>query len=791
MRGAASAARDKRRGTLWENPGMLKPSVFSVSTPPASRGRAWPPRCLLALCVSVVLVQAQTPAHAQAATAAPAPAEAVSPAATASPAGAARSADAQHATTLDTVRVVGAPRPLSRFPGAVDVLEGATLRDGQRGVDLAETLSRVPGFTAFDRRNYAQDVQIQSRGFGARSTFGIRGLRLVVDGIPASAADGQGQAAGFPLSSLDRIEVLRGPLALQYGNASGGAIIGESLLDGRDALGFEAWAGDAGSARAALRVDGGGEDGGALGDWRWRGLATRFETDGFRPHSAAVRNQANLIAEWRPSRADADVGEDRVRVVLNRLHQPLSQDPLGLTRAAYETDPDGTDPVARQFDTRKTIAEDQLGLQWRRNRDDGGGAWLGAYRTRRAVVQYLALPVAAQRPASSAGGVIDLARDSSGVDAGYRWAWAQGALSVGVDAARLEETRRGYENFRDNGATLGVRGALRRDERNRVESMELYAIADARLGERWSTLAALRRTRLRFDSDDRFLANGDDSGGIDRSETALSFGVARSFAAGEWFASVGRGFETPTITELAYRPDETPGFNRDLRPARTRSAETGLRWRGDAHRGSLAVYRIDGEDDIVPALSRGGRASFANAGRTRRQGVEFGIDGALAPQWSYRLNGQWTDARFLEDFQFRVAAGGPPAVRRVNAGNRIPGVPRTDAYAELGWSSQASVADADSSDSVAPAQWTLALEARAVGEIAVDDRNTDATDGYARVALRAQWRPRTARGWRVFARIDNLFDRRHVGSVIVNEANGRYFEPAEGRAWTVGIGWGW
>lgn len=667
---------------------------------------------------------------------------------------------------IDTIRVVGAAQPLRGLPGAVSVLDGAALRDAQRQVNLSESLQRVPGFTALDRQNYAQDLQIQSRGFGARSTFGIRGIRLIVDGIPSSAADGQGQAAAFPLSSLDRVEVLRGPLALQYGNAAGGVILGLSELDAPTGPSFDVWAGSDRSRRASVRIDGGGNDDGSSDDaWRWRATGSSFATDGARPHNAARRHQFNAIGEW--SLRD----NERVRVIYNGLRQPLAQDPLGLTRDAFARDPDSTDAVASTFDTRKTVREDQFGVDWRRERPGAVELRATAYRSDRAVEQYLSVPAAVQGAPGSAGGVIDLQRLSTGIDAAARWRGERGSFAVGVEAIRLDEDRRGFENF--VGDRLGVRGRLRRDERNRVDVVDLYASADHRFAEDWTALSGVRRSKLRFDSDDRYVANGDDSGGTRDANTALSFGVVRAFARGEAYASYGRGFETPTLNEMAYRPDGAAGFNRDLDASRNDAYELGVRWRSaDAsQRIEMALYRVDGEGEIVPALNRGGRASFANAGATRREGIELGASGDLGARWRYAVAASWIDARFVEGFAF-VAQN---ETRVVDAGNRIPGVPRSDVFAELEWRS-------------GDGRWSSALESRMVGAIAVDDRNTDAAERHARVAWRGQWRARDS-GWHAFWRVDNLFDRRYAGSVIVNEANGRYFEPGAGRGFSLGFGW--
>ena len=667
---------------------------------------------------------------------------------------------------LDAVEVVAGKRLLFRFPGSVTIVDDAAMREGQRKVSLSESLARVPGITVLDRQNYAQDLQVQSRGFGARSGFGIRGIKLIVDGIPNSAADGQGQAGSFPLDALDRIEVLRGPLALQYGNAAGGAIVAYTDLEKERGSGFDFWAGTHDSYRASAGVDGANE----TASWRWRINANRFATDGERMQSAAQRSQLNVVMQWTPRDGE------RIKLVWNSLSQPQTQDPLGLTRQALHDDHYGTDAAALTFDTRKSIQDHKLGLHWERDYAEGRRAWLNAHHIKRDVVQFLALPVGAQIPASSAGGVIDLGRRTNGIGLGHQWTGARGGLTLGFEAGDLQETRRGYENFIGN--RVGVRGRLRRDEINSVANKEIFVVGDWHPADTWSVLGAARYSRIRFKSDDHFFAlnNGDDSGVVNYNETSASLGVARAFVKGEIFASVGRGFETPTVTELAYRPDGGAGFNFSLKPAHFASGEIGARWHHGDTKASFSFYRINGNEEIVPADSRGGRASFSNAGRTERVGIELGWSGKLGSQWTYVLAANWIQARFDEDFSYRVFVNGVNQIRTVESGNRIPGIPRADAYAELKWRSHAD-------------NFGMALEARGSDSIATDDRNIDYASGYARFALRMDWRPSKANGWSGFLRIDNLFNRQHVGSVIVNEANSRYFEPGAGRAYTIGVGW--
>lgn len=383
----------------------------------------------------------------------------------------------------------------------------------------------------------------------------------------------------------------------------------------------------------------------------------------------------------------------------------------------------------------------------------------------RDVVQFLSIPPIAQRAPGGAGAVIDLARRSAGVSAGHLWRGATGTLAAGVDAGLLAETRRGYENFLagPDGEQLGVRGRLRRDETNDIRAVDAWLVGDWRPAPAWTLLGAVRTSRLVFESDDRYVAqgNGDDSGRRDFNETAWSLGVARAFARGEAFGSIGGGFETPTMTELAYRPDGSSGFNRELGPARFHSAEAGVRWRTDDVALDLAAYRIDGRGEIVPAVAEGGRTSYANAGRTRRDGVEARLEGRAGGRWTWLVVGNWIDARFLEGHA---------------SGNRVPGIPRAHGFAELAWEPGATPV-------------TLALEAQVRDRIPVDDDNTDSAPGHARFALAMRWRSPEAPGWHGFLRVDNLLDDDHVGSVIVNDRNGRHFEPAPPRGFTIGIGW--
>lgn len=642
-------------------------------------------------------------------------------------------------------------------PASIDVIEGSVLRQAQPQVNLSESLSRVPGLVAQNRQNYAQDLQISSRGFGARSTFGVRGIRLYADGIPASGPDGQGQVSHFDLSSAARLEVLRGPFSALYGNSSGGVISLFTADGGPDTVAdlSSSWGSD-GFRRQGARLSG------ATGRLQYHLSTSHFRTEGWREHSAAERTTFNGKLRYSLSE------DTRLTVVLNSVDMPDVQDPLGLTRAEFEAAPRRATPNALLFDTRKSVDQHQGGLVLEHRLDADRSAQLTLYRGERSTVQFQAIPVAAQVPSTHPGGVIDLARRYQGLDARWiqksRWLDKPVTFTAGVSADEVREDRRGFQNF--VGPTLGVVGVLRRDEANRARNVDQYLQADWSLAERWSLSAGARHSTVTPRSRDRYVVpgNGDDSGAVRFEATTPVLGLV--FHARDnlnVYASFGRGFETPTLNEISYRPGGAAGLNFGLQEATSRQWEAGLKARlGEAWRLNAAVFQASTANEIVVQSNVGGRSVFQNAGSTRRGGVEAVLAGRWGQGWSMHVAATMLDARYGPGF----GAG---------AANRLPGVPRSSLFAELAWEHR---------------PWGLqtAVEWRHVGRIAVDDANSDWAPAARTVNLRASLTQKTGR-WTFseFLRLDNLTDRAFAGSVIVNEGNRRFFEPAPGRSWLLGV----
>jgi iron complex outermembrane receptor protein len=659
---------------------------------------------------------------------------------------------------IDPITVTATRRAERAFdvPASVDMIDASALHDGQPQVNLSETLPRIPGVFAANRQNYAQDLQISSRGFGARAAFGVRGVRLYQDGIPVTMPDGQGQTGSFSLISAQRVEILRGPFSALYGNASGG-VISVFTEDPPTAprLSFIGGGGSYGTGTLGVVLGARGERVGALV------AANEFVTDGYRDHSSARRDLTNakLVLDATP--------DTRLTLIGNMQYQPETQDPLGLTRAQWDANPRGAVALATQFDTRKTINQLQAGTALDHRISDAFDLHVDAYGGRRLIRQYLAL--AGTAPTSS-GGVADLDRDFGGIGARIVWhGQALGrpiAVTFGADADRQHELRKGFVN--DNGKL----GDLRRNEDDTVRSSDFYAQLEWAFAPRWSATAGIRTSSVRYSSDDHYVtsANPDDSGSQRFSDTSPVLGVL-FHASDDWnvYASYGEGFETPTFAELAYRSGGS-GLNFALQPATSRATEIGVKYRvADRHRLNVAIFNVDTRNEIVTDTSTGGRTTFKNAGKTRRRGAEASWDGRYRHGLQTHVALTWLRAEFVDAF----TTGSPPVT--VASGARIPAVPSRQAYAELAW---------------VPGHWSgldTALEVQYVDKLYVNDRNSDAAPSYAvmnaRIGFAQTLGPAT---WREFVRVNNLFDRNYAGSVIVGDSNDRFFEPAPGRNWFVG-----
>ena len=639
------------------------------------------------------------------------------------------------------------------------------MRHATPRINLSESLTGVPGLQIQNRQNYAQDLQLSMRGFGSRSTYGVRGIRMYVDGIPATMPDGQGQTSNIDLNSVESVEILRGPFSALYGNASGG-VVNVTTETGQQPTTIEAssYYGSYGSWRYGLKATGAMGDGTQAGDVDYTVSSTRFITSGYRDHSGARKNLANAKLGVRID----DVS--KLSLIFNSV-DIKADDPGGLTEQEWKHDPHQA-PRADQYNTRKTIKQTQAGLRYERQLSEQDDLSVMMYAGERETTQYQSIPRAPQLNPTHAGGVIDLSRHYQGIDT--RWTH-RGELLVpvtittGLNYENMSEDRKGFENFvMDNGTpSYGQKGNLRRNERNLMWNADPYMQSRWQLTDKLSLDAGVRYSSVWFDSNDHYVtaANGDDSGEASYHEW-LPAGALKYAVTDAWnvYAAAGRGFETPTINELSYRANNQSGLNFNLKPSTNDTYEIGSKTRVGNGLFTAALFQTLTNDEIVTDTSSGGRTTYKNAGKTRRQGAELSIDQQFAGNW--RAKAAWT---YL-DATYRTNVCGDDNCN----GNRMPGIARNMGFASLGYEPESG--------------WYAGADMRYMSDIEANDENTAKAPSYTTVGLNTGYKF-NYNNWMldVFGRVDNLFDKEYVGSVIVNESNGRYYEPAPGRNYGVGL----
>ncbi|HBT1554647.1 TonB-dependent receptor [Klebsiella pneumoniae] len=678
---------------------------------------------------------------------------------------------AAQAADEQTMVVTAAPTTVSELdtPAAVSVVNGDEMRQAAPRVNLSESLGAVPGLQVQNRQNYAQDLQLSIRGFGSRSTYGVRGLRIYVDGIPATMPDGQGQTSNIDIGSVDTIEVLRGPFSALYGNSSGG-VINVTSQTGTQPPTVEAssYYGSFGTWHYGMKATGAVGDGSHAGDVDYTVSTNRFTTHGYRDHSGARKNLANARLGVRIN----DVS--KLTLLLNSV-DIKANDAGGLTADEWRDNPRQS-PRGDQYNTRKNTRQTQAGLRYERQLSAQDDLSVMMYAGERETTQFQSIPRAPQLKPSHAGGVIDLTRHYQGIDTRLTHRGellVPVTLTAGLDYENMSERRKGYENFvMVNGAPqYGEQGALRRNERNLMWNVDPYLQTQWQLTDKLSLDAGVRYSSVWFDSNDYYITpgNGDDSGDASYHKW-LPAGSLKYALTDAWnvYLSAGRGFETPTINELSYRSDNQSGLDFGLKPSTNDTVEIGSKTRIGNGLFTAALFQTNTDNEIVVDSSSGGRTSYKNAGKTRRQGMELGLDQQFGESWRLKAAWTWLDATYRTNVCDDASCNG----------NRIPGIARNMGYASFGYQPEQG--------------WYAGSDIRYMSDIMANDENTAKAPSWTVVGLTTGYKWSYGRmDMDLFGRIDNLFDREYVGSVIVNESNGRYYEPAPGRNYGIGLNLAW
>lgn len=615
---------------------------------------------------------------------------------------------------------------------SISVVGKERIQRGTQQLGLDEALAAVPGLYIQNRYNFSGDLRVSMRGFGARSSFGIRGIRVFVDGIPETLPDGQSGVDSIDLGSAGHIEVLRGPASSLYGNAAGGVIsVTSELGDVEPFVEGRVSGGEYGYLQYGLKTAG------KLNTADYLVNISRTELDGYRD-----------FAEFRGTQVNGRLGiplneNDRLMVALNIADQPKSQDPGGINAAQAALDPSSARLQNVQFDAGENVAQQRLGLVYERERDSGTLTIRNHYVWRDFENK---LPF-------NGGGAVDLDRFFYGFGAQYSLGNQLPeniGLSFGIDFDRQDDDRRRFDN---NDGTLG---GLTFDQNETVDSTGLYVQGEYQLSDAWTLSAGLRYDELSYDVADRFITDGDDSGALDFDQVSPSVGLNYRLNDGVLFASYSSSFETPTTTELA-NPDASGGFNAALQPQQADNFEVGFKNSVGSLYYEIALFTIDLEDELIPfeLAAFPGRDFFANAGSSTRDGIETAISWAHESGFSVDASFTWSDFEF-DNF---VDDGND------FSGNKLPGLPERFGYLGVTYT--------------AASGFSGTLETIYSGDLYANNANSAEVSAYTVVNLRLNHEFETGQ-WLVqpFIGINNLFDEDYNNNIRINAFGARFFEPA-------------
>ncbi len=647
-------------------------------------------------------------------------------------------------------------RTLDNVPAAVSVVGEDQIQLGRQQLALDEALSRVPGLFMQNRYNFAQDLRVSIRGFGARAQFGIRGIKVLVDGIPETLPDGQGSVDSIDLGATSQIEVIRGPSSSLYGNASGGVISLISEGAGADPyFQVRTSAGGFGYRKTQLKT------GGQTERLNYLVSLSDQELDGYRAQSE-YRNK--LLT----GRFDFDLGNERsLLTVVNFTDQPVSDDPGGLTAAVAPVNPRSAAPLNVQFDAGESLEQTRIGFVYSAPAGERGTIAARNYYAWRDFGNLL--PTLNQ-------GIVDLDRKFVGGGFSYTydgfWLDRPNRFVAGIDFDDQDDDRRRYNN------NNGVQGVLGFDQNEHVTSHGIFLQNELSVSERVQLSFGVRFDEVEFEIGDRFLADGrDDSGSKKFDDTSPMVGLVVEINDDlNFYTTYSSAFETPTTTEFN-RQDGLGGFNQSLEPQVARNFEVGLRGTiGAAQRYEVALFTIDVEDELIgrEIPTSPGRNFFENAGETAREGLEFSWTASPTDRIDTTISYTYSDFKF-DRF---IETVGAATIDR--SGRVIPGTAENTLFGEFSYR--------------APRGWYAAADAIYVDEQFGDNANAVVIDDYTLVNFRLGYDiDRKEGGFSLspFIGINNVTDETYTSNVRINAAAARYFEPGPGRNAYAGITFDW
>ena len=644
------------------------------------------------------------------------------------------------------------------LPLSIDAVTGSEIRDARTGANLSEIAPRIPGVVINYRSTAAQELSISTRGFGARSQFGVKGMRIYADGIPLTTADGQGQLGAINLDTLGQIEFLRGPFSALYGNSSGGVV--------------QAFTRD-GAKDPTLTV------GGSSGTWNTNKQSITYEgqagpvnyilntyqyvSDGYRDNSQYRKDNFNGKISYQFS------PDTKLTFVGNYMDQPYTKDPLGLTVAEFAANArqsgSGTSGrTALTEDTKLYRVNSYVGVTLDHNLSSKDTLRFMIYNGARANMQHL--------PSSAASEVI---REYEGLD--LRWTRKNLLLNkpliftagLAYDSMEDIRTRYGYTNKLVRAYDSDPSDTSDRKEKQQAFNFDQYVQASYEPTEQLLIIAGLRHSRVNLSNDDLQLRDGKDSTGqVTFTNTSPVGGITFKVTPNmNIYANYGRGFETPTFSETTYSTGTGLGPNLSMVPSRSKNYEIGLKAFVTSNtRINVALFKIDSKNEIVTVSNTSGIAVYGSTADTERKGMEFSLDSRLPYNFNFYQTYTYLDAEFKNSPANNLGT--------IAVGNRLAGTYKNTAYTELSWKYPLY-------------GFSAAIENIYFGDVNAYDTNTIKADAYSIVNLRASLK-QNYKNWSFseFVRADNIFDEKYVANVRVNNTTGQ-FEPGAPVNYTVGI----
>ncbi len=651
-------------------------------------------------------------------------------------------------TLLDDV-VVSSSRSEQRSfdaPGSIQSVNRSQIENGGPQINLSESLVAIPGINAANRNNYAQDLQVSIRGFGARAPFGVRGVKMFIDGLPASLADGQGQTSQFALTSADRIEVLKGPISSLYGNASGGVLQVFTRNPGdKPELIVADTIGSYGLNHKNIQYSEKRGDVGIVVD------SSNFKSDGFRQYSAVEREHLNAKVQVETDRGKASF-------VINYLDNKYAQEPGSLTASQYRDTP---------YMAQSTNVDDKYGKSF--TQGIYGLVFDGKIN---ADTTYSYRIYTGDRKLDNPGGVyfvIDrkIFGGASSISTNTTLANTQVKLTTGLEYDYYKDFRRGYGN------SGGNKGGQSRSEDNIASSLGGFIQTQWMLSEKYTGLLGLRYNSIKIKVND-FWTNIDSSGSKTFSGISPVIGITHHLdSQTNIYAQVGRGFESPTMNELLYKEGSggaSNEFDYSVGAAKSLHSEVGVKWRNQSTAAlDFSVFHIKTKDDILPRVTRTTGSTWLNAD-TEKYGLELSGLKSLPYYFAIRGAGTFITAKYSE------SAG--DAVK----GSKIPGIPEFQLYLDLSWRSNGWLNKSKMTYSEA------GIDYRLVGKSFANSNNSEAASVYQLFGLKLSHNIRHgAHNVSLFGRLDNLLDKKYVSSVVVNQVDTKYYEPGMPRNWILGV----